>query len=573
MFTQGPQAMSPGSLRQSVGIDRDAAGTRRQSGSVLHLSVLLPLLLSACANTQTVDLSSGHLLDESPPVAQEPPVVADAPVVPIPERSPPVETYTVVVKDVPVADLLFSLARDAGLDVDIQTSADKTVTLNAVERPLQEILGRIAEQARLRYQLRGSNLIIQDDLPYWHNYLVDYVNIARSSVGEVGVATQIATSGGSVGEQSGQRGDGQGNTSKTTVKSNSQNDFWAALEEGLTSIIGELRDPDSAALPQDNDPVISNPMSSVVTVFGTQKAHARVRQYLDRIMLNSQRQVLIEMTIVEVELSDNFQAGVDWQKLSESASGNNDFSVQTDLLGADLKVAPFVSLSFDDIDVFGSNIAAAVRMLQQFGDTKVLSSPKIMALNNQTALLKVVNEKVFFTVELDVREATADIPERRTFTSQLHTVPVGLVMSVTPQISDGGFVSINIRPTISRITGFAIDPAPRLAGADFDNLIPEIQVREIESLLQVLDGRTVVLGGLMQNEQVSAKDGVPGLSRIPGVGKLFSYTRDNMIKTELVIFLKPTIVKNGTAPAGSPEIGDYYEIPPGPQAISQTDYR
>jgi len=212
-------------------------------------------------------------------------------------------------------------------------------------------------------------------------------------------------------------------------------------------------------------------------------------------------------------------------------------------------------------------------MLQQFGDTKVLSSPKIMALNNQTALLKVVNEKVFFTVELDVREATADIPERRTFTSQLHTVPVGLVMSVTPQISDGGFVSINIRPTISRITGFAIDPAPRLAGADFDNLIPEIQVREIESLLQVLDGRTVVLGGLMQNEQVSAKDGVPGLSRIPGVGKLFSYTRDNMIKTELVIFLKPTIVKNGTAPAGSPEIGDYYEIPPGPQAISQTDYR
>lgn len=565
--------MSPGSLRQLVGIDRDVAGARRQCSRAFYLSVLLPLLLSACANTQTVDLSPGHLFDEAPPVAQKQPLVADAPVVPKPEKSPPVETYTVVVKDVPVADLLFSLARDAGLDVDIQTSADKTVTLNAVNRPLREILSRIAEQARLRYQLRGSNLIIQDDLPYWHNYLVDYVNISRSSVGEVGVATQIATSGGSVGEQSGQQGDGQGNTSKTTVKSNSQNDFWSALELGLTSILVEARDPAAGTSPQDHDPVITNAMSSVVTVFGTQKAHARVQQYLDRIMLNSQRQVLIEMTIVEVELSDNFQAGVDWQKISESASGNNDFSVQTDLLGADLKVAPFVSLSFDDIDVFGSNIAAAVRMLQQFGDTKVLSSPKIMALNNQTALLKVVNEKVFFTVELDVREATADIPERRTFTSELHTVPVGLVMSVTPQISDGGFVSINIRPTISRITGFAVDPAPRLAGADFDNLVPEIQVREIESLLQVLDGRTVVLGGLMQNEQVSAKDGVPGLSRIPGVGKLFSYTRDNLIKTELVIFLKPTIVKNGTAPAGSPDIGDYYEIPPGPQAISQTDYR
>ena len=108
---------------------------------------------------------------------------------------------------------------------------------------------------------------------------------------------------------------------------------------------------------------------------------------------------------------------------------------------------------------------------------------------------------------------------------------------------------------------------------DFDNLIPEIQVREIESLLQVLDGRTVVLGGLMQNEHVSQKDGVPGLSRIPGVGKLFSYTRDELVKTELVIFLKPTIVKNGTAPAGSASIGDFYTVPESSQVTSQIKYR
>lgn len=245
----------------------------------------------------------------------------------------------------------------------------------------------------------------------------------------------------------------------------------------------------------------------------------------------------------------------------------------TDLIGGDLNVAPFVSLGFDDVDVLGDTMSATVKLLQQFGDTQVLSSPKIMSLNNQTALLKVVNEEVFFTVDLDIREATADIPERRTFTSELHTVPVGLVMSVTPQISKSGFVSLSIRPTISRITGFAIDPAPRLAGADFDNLIPEIQVREIESLLQVLDGRTIVLGGLMQNEQVSSKNGVPGLSRIPGIGKLFSYSKDNLVKTELVIFLKPTIVKNGTAPADSVDISDYYQSPPRSQVQSRIEYR
>jgi len=540
---------------------------------MLLVATVLSLVLGGCAGPQAVSLSPGHLPSVEPPAQEAPPTITEAPVVPKPAKAPPVQTYSVVVKDVPVVDLLFSLARDAGLDVDIQSTANKTVTINAVDRPLAEILSRVAEQAQLRYRMRGSNLIIQDDLPYWQNYLVDYVNISRSSVGEVGVATQIATSGGTVGEESGQQGDGQGNTSKTTVKNNSQSDFWAALEAGLTSILSETTVPGSGVSPQDHDPVIANSMASVVTVFGTQLAHRRVQEYLDRIMENSQRQVLIEMTIVEVELSDNFQAGVDWQKLSELEGGNGSTSLQTDFLGGDLNVAPFVSMDFGDIDIFGGGITAAVKMLQQFGDTKVLSSPKIMALNNQTALLKVVNETVFFTVELDVRDATADIPERRTFTSELHTVPVGLVMSVTPQISDDGFVNINIRPTISRITGYAVDPAPRLAGAEFDNLVPEIQVREIESLLQVLDGRTVVLGGLMQNEQVSAKDGVPGLSRIPGIGKLFSYTRDNMIKTELVIFLKPTIVSNGTAPAGGLEIGDYYEIPPGQQVTGQIDYR
>lgn len=563
--------MSPEQRRQTVIPDCSAVDIIARARGVCVIAGL-SLLLAGCAANRNVELSSGHLADTPVPVKEAPPAVTEAPPVPAPVKVPPVETYTVVVKDVPVADLLFSLARDAGLDVDIQTSADKTVTLNAVERPLPEILSRIAEQASLRYSLRGSNLIIQDDMPYWHNYLIDYVNITRSSVGEVGVATQIATSGGSVGEESEQQGDGQGNTSKTTVKSNSDNDFWNSLEQGLVSILTDARES-GAASPQDNDPVIANPMASIVTVYGSQKAHRRVQEYLDKIMANSQRQVLVEMTIVEVELSDNFQAGVDWTKVSESVSGNNDFSVQTDLIGGDLSVAPFVSLNFDDIDVFGGSIAASVKMLQQFGDTKVLSSPKIMALNNQTALLKVVNEKVFFTVELDVREATANIPERRTFTSELHTVPVGLVMSVTPQISEGGFVSINIRPTISDITGFAVDPAPRLAGADFDNLIPEIQVREIESLLQVLDGRTVMLGGLMQNKQISAKDGVPGLSRIPGVGKLFSYTRDNLVKTELVIFLKPTIVRNGTAPAGAVEVGDYYTTPAEPQVTSRISYR
>ena len=490
--------------------------------SAAGLTTGLLVLLSACAGQPSVGFSAGHVVEDDAAELTAPPVqMLPAPVaVPEPELAAEqaVETYTVVVKSVPAVDLLFSLARDAELELDMQADSNKKVTLNAVDRPLHEILARI-------------------------------------------VATQIATSGGTVGEETSTQGDGQGNLSRTTVRNLSQNDFWTALEFGLEAIVKDSTTTEAESTPAENDPVIVNRMSGVVTILGNQKQHFRVQEHLNSIMANSQRQVLIEMTIVEVELSDNYQAGVDWQRLSSAAgAGNNGASLQSNMLGANLGVPPFFTLGYNDDDPNGGNISATVKMLQQFGDTKVLSSPKIMALNNQTALLKVVNENVFFTVELDIRDATADIPERRTYTSELHTVPVGLVLSVTPQVSNSGFVSLNVRPTISRITGFAVDPAPRLAGADFDNLVPEIQVREIESLLKVRDGRTIVLGGLMQNEHESSKDGVPGLSRIPKLGKLFSYDSDRIVKTELVIFLKPTIVNTGAEPASNVRLADYYDV-------------
>ena len=534
-------------------------------------TVVACVLLAACAGRTPVDLSTGHLDGADNGGVVETVAPAQDPVVAAPPPLPPAPTYTVTVKNVPVVDLLFSLALDAELNLDIQADSGKAVTLNAVERPLDEILDRIAEQAELRFELRGNNLVVQDDLPYWNNYRVDYVNIARTAQGEVGVATQISTTGGSVGEGSGGQGDDQGNLSKTTVKNTSNNDFWSSLELGLEAI---LKGETAASGAVESDPVIINEMSGIVTVLGTRSQQLQVDEYLNSVMANSHRQVLIEMTIVEVELSDRYQAGVDWQRLSDNGGlGNNGVTVQSSMLGANLSVPPVFSLGYTDTDSDGSNVAATVRLLQEFGDTKVLSSPKIMALNNQTALLKVVNENVYFTVELDIRDATADIPERRTFTSEIHTVPVGLVLSVTPQVSDSGVVSLNIRPTISRITGFAVDPAPRLAGAEFDNLIPEIQVREIESLLQVRDGRTIVLGGLMQNERVSDKNGIPGLSRIPKLGKLFSYSSDNLKKTELVIFLKPTVVSDRTVIAAHEQLSGYHDVAPSSGSAGSVEYR
>ena len=173
------------------------------------------------------------------------------------------------------------------------------ITLNAVEQPLNNILDRIAAQAALRYRLNGNNLLIEADEPYWFNYRVDYVNVRRASESEVGVATQISTAGGTVGEdQNAQAGGEQGNLSRTTVRNRSDNDFWATLQTGLTSIVGG--DEGAVGTPEARNPIIVNPMAGVVTVLATQRGHAEVQSYIDAVVANSARQVLIEMTIVEV---------------------------------------------------------------------------------------------------------------------------------------------------------------------------------------------------------------------------------------------------------------------------------
>lgn len=144
-----------------------------------------------------------------------------------------------------------------------------------------------------------------------------------------------------------------------------------------------------------------------------------------------------------------------------------------------------------------------------------------MVLNNQTALLKVVDNIIYFTI--DVEEDIQENFINRTFTSEIHSVPVGLVMSVTPQISNIDSVTLNVRPTISRVLKFVEDPNPALADSNTTSLIPEISVREMESVMQVNGGDTAIIGGLMQDEHGDDTSGVPGLRKLPWVGDLFSY--------------------------------------------------
>jgi general secretion pathway protein D len=515
--------------------------------------------------------------------------VKAAPALPPPKPGAPVPTYTVVVNDVPVKDLLFSIARDTQYNIDLHPGISGNVSLNAVQEPLPAILERIARQANLRYEMNGHTVSIMPDTPYVKTYAVNYVNVARNTTSSVGVAAQIASTGvGSLSSTGATSGTTSGNSSTTTVASQSNNDLWSVLADNLRTMLagtravtqsGEERaarlDAEKAARAERvsqaeaaskagagaaslftaafaSQPGIDakydvavNPVAGTVTVLGTARQQELVQQYLDRVMQSAQRQVLIEATIVEVNLKDQYRAGIDWSKALQGATGwsINTLGGGTNALAGSL--TPFVQATYTNSGKNG--FTAAIDLLESFGKTRVLSSPKLMALNNQTALLKVVNNLVYFTITADTTTA-ANVAQTTTFTSTPQTVPVGVVMTVLPQINENGMVSLTVRPTISRQVGTVEDPNPELKKGDLDisNLIPVIQVREMESMLQVRSGQTVILGGLIQDDSNNARDGLPVLSRPEGVGAIFGQHERINSQTELVIFLRPIVVSNPT---------------------------
>ncbi len=543
-----------------------------------------------------VKQSPGHILAQEPQSAGAIPAPVQAgPVLPPPKPAARVETYSVVVNNVRVQDLLFALARDAKLNVDIHSGVSGTVTLNAIDQTLPQLLSRIAKQVDMRYEVDGPNLSVMRDTPYLRNYRIDYVNVARDSRSVANLSTQVSGSGAPGASASAPQ-----NNATAVINTVSVNKFWETLVGNVKDILRETDKivqlipqaapvaavagaqaggavPVAAALaaPPSSQPsvefreaasVIANPEAGVLTIRATSRQHEKIQEFLDQVMVNARRQVLIEATVVEVNLNNQYQRGIDWQRLRTGAS-----SVGVPSFGVGQSGAEFGQSSASTpagvntaAFIFGGAIASlnfnvAIKLLESFGEVRVLSSPKISVLNNQLATLKVVDNLVYFTIQSTTSQAQTTA--LTTFTTTLNTVPVGFIMSVVTQISENDSVTLGIRPIISRKVGDVADPNPSLAAAGVTSLVPVIQSREMESILSMQSGQVGVLGGLMQDQRSLTEDTIPGVNRIPGFGTLLEQRKDQNQKTELVIFLRATVIRDASID------GDFRrlrELMPGP---------
>jgi general secretion pathway protein D len=506
-------------------------------------------LLAACSVPVVPDRdpSPGHLRAQATTAPDTIPApVGQVPILPPPRPAPRLETYTVVVNDVPARDLLFALARDAKVNVDISPGLTGNVTLNAIDQTLPQILERLSEQLDLRYTIQGNLVSVGPDAPYLHTYKVDYVNMARETQTTIQVASQVASTtpgGGQGGGGGGTSGSGGAN-STTNITNTSINHFWENLAQNILNILGEkgAGGGGSAGKITSTSSVIVNPETGVLTVRATARQHRVIADYLSQVLTSAHRQVLIEATVVEVELSDQYEAGVDWTNL---AKGSGFLAIQN----SPAVTNPFFTLSYLGP---GDDIYGTIRLLSQYGQTRVLSSPKLMVLNNQSSVLKVVRNVVYFQIDVTNTLGTTAQPAQQQSETNIYTVPVGLVMNVTPQISESEQVILNVRPSISSIVRFVQDPNPSLyqqgllLDTQIQNLIPEVETREMESVLRVSSGQVAVLGGLMKDEVRRDQTGVPFLKDIPLLGNAFSYRSDENIKSELVIFIRPVVVRDAS---------------------------
>lgn len=443
--------------------------------------------------------------------------------------------FTVKAVDLPLQVLLYSLAEEAELQLQLDQPIDKPVTVHMVDQSLDRIMQQLALQTGIRWKIQQSNLSIESKEPYLHSYPIDYLNISRKIKSEVGLATQVGSINLSTDSVNGVAG--ISNSSQSIIQNTSEHEFWKSLAADVEMILTA----DEAPMGK----LMLNRDAGLLTVSGSDRQHRDVADYLRKIKSVSQRQVLIEATVVEVALSDEYQAGIDWRALSSQETGINFAQIfhgmgEVASATASKLTAPSALLSAVHESETIGRLSATLQLLQNYGDVRILSRPQIIAINNQSAILKVVDNRVYFTMTID-RQSNDGVDDISTST-EIHTVPVGLVMSVTPYIAADKTVILNVRPTISRILGFVNDPNPELAIAQVSNGVPEIQVREMESVLKVPNREIVMIGGLMQQQQNTNNSEIPLLSDLPGVGALFKSKSRNSRKTELLVFLQPTVI-------------------------------
>ncbi len=351
-------------------------------------------------------------------------------------------------------------------------------------------------------------------------FKIDYINLIRAGEGSNAVQISSSGGGGAGGMSGGGGGSGSGSGeeqgSTMTVTATSTIDFWTDLTAQLGSMLNE------------GAQLTVNSLSGTITVTDNHRTVERVARFLESVSKSVVKQVDLEVQIYEVAFSDTFQLGIDWTVIGNPSVGTG-LIVRNPLFGGEAS-APGVSVGYD----FGGGISAVLEALSEQGDVTVVSKPRLRTLNNQPAVVRVGQDLPVFVTEVIQSPGT---PPVITTSETIQVVTVGTVLSITPQISDDGLITLDITPAVSRLVRIIQSASGRTDA-------PVIDIRQASSIVRLRDGDTVVMGGLVQDAETTTIRKIPLLGDIPLLGRAFSGEYTSKERTELIFFVTPRIIKD-----------------------------
>ncbi len=475
----------------------------------------------------------------SPPVATMAPHVAPEQMevvqVAEPTPTPPPERFTLAVNGGRLRDVLMLLAKDAAFSLVLDPGVGGRVSADLKQMTLPEALDALLTPLHLAYEIDGRRVHVFQPGVVTRAFHLDYLNAKRDGHSTL----TISSGGGAEGGGSGDSGGGDQSQASTQISRQASIDLWSAVEAGLTALV-------RANAKGSRAQVVVNRDAGTVLVTADASLMDRVAAYLQAVEGAMDRQVMIEAKIVEVELNDAHRLGVDWSAVA-SAAGGFTGSLTGGAAGL-LAKAPILSQNLGGgetafrVGATSRDLAVVLDAIATQGQVRVVSSPRVAALNNQPAVIKVAQEQTFFS--LDRQTNTEAGVQQDNFTVDKEKYTIGVVLDIVPRIDDDGTIIMGVHPSITDFAGEDVFP-PGAKGADILANAPILKVRELDTVVRLKDRETLVIAGLIRQEDRDEVDQVPLLGDLPFVGALFRHTKQVKQGSELVIFLTPRIVRGG----------------------------
>jgi MSHA type pilus biogenesis protein MshL len=418
--------------------------------------------------------------------------------------------YSFRAHELPLIDALALFAQSNQLNIVSGPEITGSVTVNFHNLPLERAMSALLEAHGYYWEHRED--LIQVKQFKTQSLSVDYIRLIREGTWQNRAQLNSGSSGTS----------GNGFQDNGQIRVNQQNEinFWEELENQIRTLMSK------------NGRLVINRLSGTIQVTDWYQRVNEIEHFLKTVHQALYRQVQIEVRIYEVKLNDNYSLGIDWSKINfYGKSGNIRLANNiTTPFGRFMAKAATTTISFAD-----GSFDGVLQALQEQGDLRVVSKPRVMTLNNQPVLIKVATDEAFFTSTISQGSAgTGNI-----VTEQARSVTAGLVLSVTPQISDDSWIMLDVTPIISRLREIRESPQHTATA-------PVLDVKQSSVLVRVKDGEMIIIGGLIQEESSDIQRKVPILGDIPLLGRLFTGTYTVKSKSELVIFISPKIVPSSS---------------------------